>query len=204
MIYRAVNNRCLVDFDQLNLPISKAEALTILEEQGFQVLVCSVVEVAQSLVGNATYRRGARLQEAPAVLDCSSLVKWVYGQIGVWLPRRAIQQREYGFSIGLSDLQPGDLVFISGWIDRYVDDPSDGVGHVGIFVGNNKVVHAANNKVGVVYSPLDRFARNHDFRGARRIAQLEHSTVLLLPEGREVETSDDVKWIVLQSLPRDS
>lgn len=201
MIYRAVNNRCLVDFNQLDLPISKTEALAILEKRGFQVLVCSVVALAQSLVGNAAYRRGARLQEAPAVLDCSGLTKWVYGQVGVWLPRRAIQQREYGFSTELSDLQPGDLVFVSGWIDRYVDDPSDGVGHVGIFVGNNKVAHAANKKVGGVYSLLDRFARNHDFRGARRIAQLEHSTVLLLPEGREVETSDDIRWIILENLP---
>jgi hypothetical protein len=97
------------------------------------------------------------------------------------------------------------LIFWSGRINRYLNDPTDGVGHVGIYIGDGKVVHAANSKLGVVIAPLDQLTHNRQFRGARRIADLERCVIFSTngdSGGRDVETPDDIKWIILENLPR--
>ena len=203
MKYRAVGHRCAVDIDSLQLPISREETLSILATKKFKVLEIDVVTLARNCVGVSQYRRGARLSEAPTIFDCSSFIKWLYGQCGIWLPRRSIQQRELGESIGLDHVVSGDVVFVSGFIDYYLDDPIDGVGHVGIATGNNTVIHAGNSKVGVIESPLDVFVEDDKFRDVRRYIP-KHREIIILetPIDREVEIADDIRWIVLQSLPK--
>ena len=132
MEYRAVGNRCAVDIDSLKLPISRGEILEILVAKKFQVLEVNIVDLARQCIAESQYRRGARLFEAPSIFDCSSFIKWLYSQRGIWLPRRSIQQRELGESFEFDQIIAGDAVFVSGWIDYYLDDPADGVGHVGI------------------------------------------------------------------------
>jgi hypothetical protein len=199
--YRTVGNRCAVDLALLQLPISKKEALLLLYEQGFRQVDFDLVLAARTTVGSSRYRRGARLREAPDVFDCSSMVKWLYGQRGIWLPRRSIQQRELGEPVDPCGLVAGDVVFVSGWIDYYHDDPADGVGHVGVYAGDGTVIHAANKRVGVVESPLGEFIAQNRFRGARRYVPVDREVVTLeIPAEREVETSDDFRWIVLQSM----
>ncbi len=202
MIYRAVNDRCLVNFDQLNLPVASHQALDILRCKGFLPEKVDIIELARSVVGRATYRRGARLREAPELYDCSGLTKWLYGEVGVWIPRRSIQQREVGQTIELSDRRPGDLIFTTGRVNRYLNDPEDDVGHVGIIASIDTVIHAANKELGIIESRLTDFLRGCSFRGIRRIADLDRSVVLRFPPKREIETSDDIKWVVLQSLSR--
>ncbi|MDO8430459.1 MAG: NlpC/P60 family protein [Candidatus Taylorbacteria bacterium] len=203
MEYRAVGCRCAVDIDSLRLPIPREEILSILVTKNFKVLEIDIVALARSYVGVSEYRRGARLAEAPAIFDCSSLIKWLYGQCGIWLPRRSIQQRELGESVGFSKISSGDVVFVSGRIDYYFDDPTHGVGHVGIATENNTVIHAGNRKIGVGETPLDKFVCKNKFRGARRYIPKDRKiTILETPVGREVEIADDIRWIVLQSLPK--
>ena len=168
MNYRAVENRCAVDSAALRLPIPHQDVLAILATKGFKVLHVDIVDLARLCVGTSKYRRGAKPSEAPTVVDCSSLTKWLYGQCGVWLPRRSIQQRELGEVVHPYKILAGDLVFSSGWIDYYLDDPADGVGHVGIATGNATIIHAANKKRGVIESPLETFIGKTRFRGARR------------------------------------
>lgn len=204
MEYRAVGNRCAVNLEGLNLPISREETLTILGRKDFRIVEVDVVALARQCVGVSQYRRGARIREAPKVFDCSSFVKWLYGQRGVWLPRRSIQQREMGETVSLDEVVAGDVVFTSGWIDYYFDDPKDGVGHVGLATGEGTIIHAANRRVGVVESPLDDFVHK-GFRGARRyIPQGAEVLTLEVPPEREVEIADDLRWIVLQSLGREN
>jgi len=118
------------------------------------------------------------------------------------LPRRSIQQRALGESVEYADILAEDLVFVSGFIDYYHNDPADGVGHVGIATGDGTVVHAANRKVGVVETPLSEFVECK-FRGIRRYVPSGCSVLTLeTPVSREVETSGDVRWIVMQSLPQ--
>ncbi|MDO8663412.1 MAG: NlpC/P60 family protein [Candidatus Wildermuthbacteria bacterium] len=203
MEYRAVGNRCAVDIEALQLPISHKEALNLLASKGFSVVEVDLIALARKCIGESQYRRGARPSEAPSVVDCSSLMKWLYGQLGIWLPRRSIQQRELGETIQLDEIIAGDLVFTSSWLNYYLDNPSDGVGHVGIATNDNMVIHAANKKAGVIETPLSRFVSETTFRGARRyIPKNREIFTLETPTDREVESADDIKWIVLQSLPK--
>jgi cell wall-associated NlpC family hydrolase len=150
----------------------------------------------------AAYRRGARLSEAPHVFDCSSLTKYLYGRRGIWIPRRSIQQREIGAAVSLADVRAGDLVFCSGYRDYFDTDPADGGGHVGIATGGDMLVHAANKRLGVTEVTIDAFVGSEDaFRGARRLMPHSSSIITLqCPESREIETSDDLRWIVLQQM----
>ncbi len=199
--YRAVKNRCAVDIGALALPLGESEALAILQAKGFEIIDVDLATLARKYCGLSTYRRGARLSEAPEVVDCSSFVKWLYGERGIWLPRRSIQQQAVGEGIMLAEIAVGDLVFSSGWIDYYFDDPENGVGHVGIATGEGTVVHAVSREAGIVESPLWVFTRGEIFRGARRFIPRERKVITFLtPPEREVETSDDIQWIILQSM----
>ena len=201
MEYRSVGSRVAVDIDSLRLPISKGEILEILAIKKFKALEIDIVALARKLVGVSEYRRGAKLAEAPAIFDCSSMIKWLYGQCGIWLPRRSIQQRELGEVVEFNQISSGDVVFVSGWIDYYFDDIADGVGHVGIATNCNTVVHAADKKSGVVETPLGVFVGKNKFRGARRYIQKNREFVILeTPSDREVEIADDIRWIVLQTI----
>ena len=202
MVFRAVGNRCAVKLQSLGLPVSGEEALHILHEAGFEPLVVDLVELGQALIGSE-YRRGARPSEAPSVFDCSSFIKYLYGQRGVWLPRRSVQQRQYGDPVELDELRGGDLVFCSGRIDYFYEDTNDGVGHVGMATGEGTVLHAANKRCGVIEVETSAFlGKSSDFRGARRIIPSDTCVLTMrTPLGREVETSDDMRWIVLQNLP---
>ena len=201
MKYHAVGNRCAVDFGEFELPIPLEQALTILASHNFQHIEVDVVAEARNVVDIAEYRRGARLAEAPAVFDCSSLMKWLYAQSGIWLPRRSIQQREFGIPINPCDMSAGDIVFASGFIDYYDKDPADGVGHVGIATGDGTVIHAANRTLGIIESSFKEFVSKNKLRGIRRlIPDPEKFFVFLTPPERENEWSDDIRWVILQSL----
>lgn len=202
MEYRAVGNRCAVDLDSLNLPVSNRKALKILQKKGFRVIDVDLIRLAGTRVGNSLYRRGSRMFEAPKIMDCSSFMKWLYGQRGIWLPRRSIQQRALGKLVEVKNIRAGDLLFVSGRIDYYIDDPADGVGHVGILTGKGTVIHAANKKVNIVESTIDSFiGGKNDFRGIRRYIHADTKVITLqTPPGREIEVSDDIRWVILQSL----
>lgn len=203
MLFRAVGNRVAVALDALGLQMSREDAIERLTSLGFEIVSVDLVAMARSLVGEASYRRGARLAEAPATFDCSSLTKWLYAQRGIWLPRRSIQQRVCGSPTMIHDLMPGDLVFATGFQDYWHEDPRDGVGHVGLATGEGTVLHAANRRLGVVESSLETFVVPLKFRGACRIVPSDRQvTTLICPPHREVEISDDIRWIVLQTLGR--
>ena len=203
MEYHAVQNRCAVNLPSLKLPITDIEALVILKSKGFKVLEVDLIALARQCIKSSQYRRGAKPSEAPTVVDCSSFIKYLYGQRGIWLPRRSIQQRELGVPVLFEEVSEGDVVFVSGWIDYYHNDPSDGVGHVGIVTGERTVIHAADKKAHVVESSLESFIGKTKFRGIRRYVP-KNQIVLTLetPPDREVEIVDDLRWIVLQSLPK--
>ncbi len=198
--YRAVGNICAVHFPSLNLPISQNKALEMLAQKGFERLNIDIIILGRELIGNSTYKRGARMYEAPDALDCSSLTKWLYAQQGIWIPRRSIQQREYGIKVSPEGVIRGDLLFTSGHIDYYLTDSQDGVGHVGIVTGEGTVVHAANKKDGIVETKIEKFINNSP-RGAARVIPAGYEVVTLkTPQNREIETSDDIRWILLQNL----
>jgi hypothetical protein len=191
-----------VDFEVLKMPIGREKCLDILNKLGIGAEVRDVVKIARSRIGKTLYRRGALPSEWPEKLDCSALAKWAYGDLGVWLPRHSIDQREYGkFNADISKIEVGDLVFTTGYRNYYWDDPADGVGHVGVASSSNSIIHAANSKSGIIESYLDKFTTQENFRGSTRIADnLASLITLTIPEEQCLETSTAVRWRILQQL----
>ena len=97
---------------------------------------------------------------SPAGFDCSGFVQYVYKQFGYSLNRIACDQALNGVAADINNLQPGDvLCFYSG---------GDYIGHVGIYIGDNKFVHASTSTTGVIVSELSGYYYNRGFI-ARRI-----------------------------------
>lgn len=97
------------------------------------------IRYAMAQVGKA-YVYGAA---GPNAFDCSGLTMMAWGQAGVALPHSSSAQFNTGTRVAESDLQPGDLVFYYSPIS-----------HVGMYIGNGLIVHAANPGAGVRVSGL--------------------------------------------------
>ncbi|MBP3489494.1 MAG: SH3 domain-containing protein [Roseburia sp.] len=92
----------------------------------------AVVNYAMQFLGNPYVYGGNSLTNGT---DCSGFVKGVYAAFGISLPRTSAEQRHVGYGVSLSDIQPGDIVCYSG--------------HVGIYTGNNTIIHASNERTGI-------------------------------------------------------
>jgi len=90
------------------------------------------------------YKYGAKPCEAPKIFDCSSFTQYLYKRIGINLPRNALDQAHLGRRINpqKEDLEPGDLIFIKSSWGRYNPEFPEGIGHVAIYIGNRKIIHA--------------------------------------------------------------
>ena len=84
----------------------------------------------------------------PKGFDCSGLTMYVYKKYGINLSHSATAQSKVGTKVERANLQPGDLVFFRNY------RTNKGIGHVGIYIGNNKFVHASTEKTGVITSTL--------------------------------------------------
>lgn len=84
----------------------------------------------------------------PSGFDCSGLTMYVYKKYGINLSHSATAQSKVGTKVERANLQPGDLVFFKNY------RTNTGIGHVGIYIGNNKFVHASTEKTGVITSSL--------------------------------------------------
>jgi cell wall-associated NlpC family hydrolase len=88
--------------------------------------------------------------------DCSGFTMFVYAQLGVSLPHYTGDQWQMGTAVGRSDLQPGDLVFF------------DGLGHEGMYIGNNQMIHAPHTGDVVKISSITGWYAQ-TYMGARRL-----------------------------------
>ncbi len=98
------------------------------------------VETALAQVGDA-YVYGAT---GPDAFDCSGLTMYAWAAAGVSLPHSSSLQPSAGTPVSISSLMPGDLVFYYSPIS-----------HVGMYIGNGQIVHAANPSVPVQVVPLN-------------------------------------------------
>ena len=94
--------------------------------------------------------------------DCSSFTKYVYRKNGIAIPRTSINQSKHGKYVKRKDLKKGDLIFFDTSKRR-----KGYVNHVGIYLGNNKFIHASSAKKKVVVSNLSKFYGQR-YKGARR------------------------------------
>ncbi len=110
----------------------------------------SAINYAMAQVGDR-YVFGAA---GPDAWDCSGLMMKAWGAAGVALPHSSRMQSGMGTPVSTSALQPGDLVF-------YYSP----VSHVGMYIGNGMIVHAANPGAGVKVSSVNEMP----IAGARRV-----------------------------------
>ena len=109
------------------------------------------VQIANHLTG-IPYRWGGASPQAG--FDCSGLVQYVYGRLGIQLPHNAASQFALGHRVARGALRAGDLVFFSG------------LGHVGIYAGDGKFIHAPQSGTTVRWS---RLSSHGSYYGARRL-----------------------------------
>ncbi|MER6997764.1 NlpC/P60 family protein [Streptomyces sp. NPDC000410] len=103
-------------------------------QRGAAALAAADTQVGKPYVSGA---------EGPNSYDCSGLTQWAYRQAGVGLTRTTYTQQNDGVKIGRSQLKPGDLVFFNG------------LSHVGLYAGNNQVLHAPKPGAYVRYESMD-------------------------------------------------
>ena len=96
----------------------------------------------------------------PNTFDCSGLTSWVHKQFGISIPRTSLDQSRSGKAVSRSALQPGDLIF---W-----KTTSAPVGHVGMYVGDGKFIHAPNSRSVVKIDSLSSSYYSSRYVNARR------------------------------------
>ena len=96
-----------------------------------------VAEFALQFVGNPYVWAGTSLTDGA---DCSGFIMSVYANFGYSLPHSSFSMRSIGKGVDLADAQAGDIICYSG--------------HVALYIGNGQIVHAKNEKYGIVTDPV--------------------------------------------------
>jgi murein DD-endopeptidase len=119
-----------------------------------------LVSMARSFLG-LPYRWGGMSEQHG--MDCSGLIKTLFAKLHIDLPRTSDKQMQSGEDIAIENLKEGDLVFFS----------SDGAkaNHVGLYVGNNRFVHAEKKAGHVITTDLNQPWYFKHFLTARRVVR---------------------------------
>jgi peptidoglycan DL-endopeptidase LytE len=150
-----------------------------------ELKVDGIKELKKSAYGflGTRYRFGGSSRSGG--IDCSAFVQKVFRELEVSLPRTAREQFEVGSAVTPGDLQKGDLIFFSTYASY--------ASHVGIYLGNNKMIHASSRDRRVVISPMNTAYYRSRFLGAKRITKVNPDVFKLddLILGVEEESPDD-------------
>ena len=91
-----------------------------------------IADFACKFIGNPYVAGGTSLTNGA---DCSGFVMSVFKEYGISLPRSSYAQSTYGKEVSYSDAKPGDVIYYGG--------------HVGIYIGDGKIVHASTERTGI-------------------------------------------------------
>lgn len=118
-----------------------------------------ISSLALSLVGRSYVYGGV----GPSSFDCSGLVQYVYRQVGLNVSRGAVTQAGDGYAVSYNEALPGDIL---NW-----GYDSNKITHSAIYIGDGKMVHAANPGQGVIISDVNGWQRGSDVKvvGVRRV-----------------------------------
>ena len=121
-------------------------------------LGAAFVNTARKYLGSRYVRGGS----SPSGFDCSGFVSYVLRQHRVNVSRSSSTQFREGTPVSRSQLQPGDIVFFRNTYRA-------GISHVGIYLGDNQFIHAANRRSGVTITSLSSAYYTPRYAGARRM-----------------------------------
>lgn len=96
-----------------------------------------IIQHAKNLIGVTKYKYGAN--QAPTLMDCSAFVKYVFGKEGISLKWGTRFLKDAGKYVSKNNLQPGDLIL-------FRVGSSSSIGHVGIYIGDGKMIHNSSSK----------------------------------------------------------
>ena len=206
--FRNCGGRCAFPLSSVSQPPEKTLALLsnipglriLNNDYRAPILVSECLPAfARQYIGVSRYQRDAAFSNAPMQVNCSSFVKYLYYHMGVSLPHLAVQQSEVGKYVMRDSLTIGDLVFLTGRINRYRTNPDDSVGHVALVVGPSRYLHACNR--GVTECTEHSLLKKREFRVARRyVAAEDHVILLQCDPYLEIETADDIYWLLTRFL----
>ena len=126
--------------------------------QGQAVTAQRALDIASLYIGTPYVYGGARPETG---FDAPGLVQWAYGQVGVALPRTADDQCRSGAPVARADLLPGDVVCF--------DDGTGYLGHVGLYAGDDRFLHAPHTGAVVGYDALTEPYYSARLAGGRRV-----------------------------------
>ncbi len=145
------------DVDVLNYEKERYEAVMLDDGIPTPEFQKGIIDLAIGFLG-IRYRFGGSSIRG---MDCSAFVQRVYAMAGIPLPRTARAQAQYGITVSRENLKPGDLLFFQ----TYARFPS----HVGIYIGNGKMIHASSASRRIVISDINKDYYLRHFLFAKRI-----------------------------------
>lgn len=168
----------------LGTNLNEKEISSILDKLGFEYKYLNtknfVLEEIKRQLGKPHNTFPSLTYDAPNSFDCSTLTAYVYAHGGKSIPRLTIDQLFYGKEISKEELEPGDLVFSNREEGDIRYDTvnflpglkfEEGVDHVGMYIGDDVVIHTSRYKGGVVEEKLSESDNFKKIVGYRRIVE---------------------------------
>ena len=120
--------------------------------------------------------------------DCSGYTQYVFNEVGLSINRTVLSQLEEGIIVAKEDLQCGDFVIFS-----YTGDNGGFASHIGIYVGNDQVIHASSSR-GVTISDLNSQYYTYHYQCARRVILEEEAFQLSIPVTGVMQHANTSYW----------
>jgi len=147
-----------------------------------------IVEESKEYIG-APYVLGASISsDAPHKFDCSSFTSFLYLTAGIAIPRVSVDQYVCGEKIDEKDAIPGDLVFSNTgekhiWFETHEfmkgTKVREGVDHVGVYLGNDEVIHSNGGSGNVLKEKLSESNRFKNIVGFRRFVKTDEVRLMV-------------------------
>ena len=144
----------------------------------------AVLEEAKKYIG-IRYSSGGT---TPKGFDCSGYTQYVFAQVGVSILRHERAQMEHSIIIPKEEMQCGDLVIFSN-----TGDNGGFASHIGIYVGNNQVIHASSSK-GITISDLDSYYYAKHYQCSRRILLAQEAPAVSIPVSGIIQNAGNSFW----------